>query len=62
MKKLLIFMISIQIGLILNAQVLENLTIGLESNTVWYNDDSETGPFFDTSNNDGNKHLSLIHI
>ena len=50
-------MISIQIGLILNAQVLENLTIGLESNTVWYNDDGETGPFFDTSNNDGDKHL-----
>lgn len=45
------------IGLISNSQVLDNLSIGLESNTVWYNDDNETGDFFDTANNDSDKHI-----
>ena len=72
MNKILLFLTCIPLGLSLSAQVLDNITIGLESNTVWYNDDSETGDFFDNANNDGDKHirsnnylkidLSLIHI
>ena len=57
MKKILLFLAYTQFGLSLNAQLFDNITIGLESNTVWYNDDSETGDFFDNANNDGDKHI-----
>ena len=57
MNKILLFLTCIPLGLSLSAQVLDNITIGLESNTVWYNDDSETGDFFDNANNDSDKHI-----
>jgi hypothetical protein len=57
MRKIIISLNFVFFGLILNAQLLDNLSIGLESNTVWYNNDSETGDFFDTANNDGDKHI-----
>ncbi len=44
-------------SLLASAQVIENLSIGLESNTQWYVDDEKTGDFFDAANNDRNKHL-----
>ena len=57
MKRSVISLTFIFISLISNSQVLDNLSIGLESNTVWYNDDNETGDFFDTANNDSDKHI-----
>jgi len=57
MRKIIISLNFVFFGLILNAQLLDNLSIGLESNTVWYNNDSETGDFFDTANNDSDKHI-----
>ena len=57
MKRSVISLTFIFISLISNSQVLDNLSIGLESNTVWYNDDNETGDFFDTANNDSDNHI-----
>ena len=57
MRKIIISLNFVFFGLILNAQLLDNLSIGLESNTVWYNNDSETGDFLDTANNDSDKHI-----
>ena len=57
MKRSVISLTFIFISSISNSQVLDNLSIGLESNTVWYNDDNETGDFFDTANNDSDKHI-----
>jgi len=57
MRKIIISLNFVFFGLILNAQLLDNLSIGLESNTVWYNNDSETGDFFDTANTDSDKHI-----
>ncbi|MDB2426418.1 DUF6029 family protein [Flavobacteriaceae bacterium] len=57
MRKIIISLNFVFFGLILNAQLLDNLSIGLESNTVWYNNDSETGDFFDKANNDSDKHI-----
>lgn len=39
------------------SQLIDNLTIGLESNAIWYNDDKQTGPFFDDANNDSDEHF-----
>lgn len=57
MKRSVISLTFIFISFIANSQILDNLSIGLESNTVWYNDDNETGDFFDTANNDSDKHI-----
>lgn len=39
------------------AQLVENLSIGLESNGAWYNDDKKKGDFYDAVNQDGDRHL-----
>ena len=57
MKKIYPLLISIALGTSINGQVLDNISIGLESNTAWYNNDSKTGDFFDQENNNGDKHI-----
>lgn len=57
MKKIILvlaFYFSVQF---IFAQLIDNLSIGLESNGAWYNDDKKTGSFFDAVNNDGDKHI-----
>ena len=57
MKKLILLLVFCLSGQFIFAQLVEDLRIGLESNTSWYNDDKKTGPFFDTENQDGDKHI-----
>ena len=57
MKKIYLLLICIALGTSINGQVLNNISIGLESNTAWYNNDSKTGDFFDQENNDGDQHI-----
>jgi len=57
MKRLILLLVFCLSGQFIFAQLLDNLRIGLESNTAWYNDDKKTGPFFDSENEDGDKHL-----
>jgi len=57
LKKLLLLSICVSISATINGQVLDNISIGLESNTAWYNNDSKTGDFFDQENNDSDKHI-----
>ena len=40
-----------------HAQLKENLSMGLESNSIWYNDDKKTGSFYDNINDDSDKHF-----
>lgn len=57
MKKLttlIIFLSFVSLG---HCQLIENLRVGLEVNAAWYNDDKNTGPFFDSDNQDSDKHL-----
>lgn len=56
MKKILIIVFCLLTHSIY-AQLLENLRIGLESNSAWYNNDKKTGDFDDSQNNDSDKHL-----
>lgn len=42
-----------------HSQFIENLRAGLEVNAAWYNDDKNTGPFFDADNQDSDKHLRV---
>lgn len=53
-KVAFIFCLSTQF---VNSQILENLTVGFESNSAWYNDDKKTGSFYDDVNQDGDKHI-----
>lgn len=57
MKKLMILLVFCLSGQYIFAQLLDNLTIGIESNGAWYNDDQKTGPFFDADNQDGDEHI-----
>lgn len=57
MKKLILLLVFCLLGQFIFAQLIDDLRIGLESNTAWYNDDKKTGPFFDTENQDGDKHI-----
>jgi len=57
LKKLLLLSICVSTSVTINGQVLDNISIGLESNTAWYNNDSKTGDFFDQENNDSDKHI-----
>lgn len=57
MKKQFITLFTLFCVHYVSAQLLDNLTLGLESNAAWYNDDKKTGPFFDAVNNDGDEHL-----
>ncbi len=57
MKRLILLLVFCLSGQFIFAQLIENLRIGLESNTTWYNDDKKTGPFYDSTNDDGDKHL-----
>ena len=57
MKKLMLLLVFCLSGQFIFAQLLENLRIGFESNTAWYNDDKKTGAFFDDENQDGDKHV-----
>jgi len=57
MKKLIILLAFCLSGQILSAQLVDNLTIGLESNGAWYNDDKKTGSFYDDENQDGDEHI-----
>lgn len=59
MKKLIAFIAftSIAITSINAQQLIDNLTIGLESNAIWYNDDTKTGKFFDDTNLDSDEHV-----
>jgi hypothetical protein len=41
----------------IHAQIIDGLSIGIESNSAWYNDDKKTGAFNDENNNDQYKHL-----
>lgn len=57
MKKIIMaitFCLTVQLTL---AQLVENLTIGIESNGAWYNDDKKTGSFYDDVNQDGDKQI-----
>ncbi len=51
-----LFLILSAIG---HSQFLDNLRAGLEINSAWYNDDRETGPFFDGTNNDSDEHFRV---
>ena len=42
-----------------HSQFIENLRAGLEANAAWYNNDKTTGPFFDSDNQDSDKHLRV---
>lgn len=57
MKKKLLIATLLVATCQLQAQLLDNLSIGLESNAVWYNDDTKTGKFFDDVNNDSDEHF-----
>ena len=57
MKKIILLLIICISTQIVSAQLIENLSIGLESNGAWYNDDKKTGPFYDDQNNDGDEHI-----
>lgn len=57
MKKLLVVLTICLTGKFTHAQLVENLSIGLESNSAWYNDDKETGSFYDDENQDGDEHI-----
>lgn len=58
MKKLLLVLVALSIfAFKASAQLIDNLTIGLESNSVWYNDDKKTGSFYDNVNNDSTEHF-----
>lgn len=57
MKKLIILITLSAFSQFTFAQLIDNLSIGLESNSSWYNDDKKQGPFFDDVNNDGDEHV-----
>lgn len=57
MKKLILAVTLCLMGQFIFAQLVENLTLGLESNAAWYNDDKKTGAFYDDVNQDGDKHI-----
>ncbi|MFD2543454.1 DUF6029 family protein [Lacinutrix gracilariae] len=57
MKKIILVLVFCISGKFMFAQLIDNLTIGLESNGAWYNDDKKTGSFFDGVNNDGDEHI-----
>ncbi|WP_412984143.1 DUF6029 family protein [Pontimicrobium sp. IMCC45349] len=57
MKKLILALTLCFSGQFIFAQLIDNLTIGLETNAAWYNDDSKTGPFYDEENQDGDEHI-----
>ncbi|GGW72592.1 hypothetical protein DFQ11_10197 [Winogradskyella epiphytica] len=57
MKRLILLLVFCLSGQFIFAQLLDNLRIGLESNSAWYNDDKKTGSFYDTENQDGDKHI-----
>lgn len=57
MKKIILLLIICISTQIVTAQSIKNLSIGLESNGAWYNDDKKTGPFYDDQNNDRDEHI-----
>ncbi len=57
MKKIILAVTLCLMGQFIFAQLVENLTLGLESNVAWYNDDKKTGAFYDDLNQDGDKHI-----
>ncbi|MBU2927544.1 DUF6029 family protein [Winogradskyella psychrotolerans] len=57
MKRLMLLLVFCLSGQFIFAQLLDNLRIGFESNSAWYNDDKKTGSFYDNENQDGDKHL-----
>lgn len=57
MKKLILIVAFCFYGQLISAQLIDNLTIGLETNAAWYNDDKKTGPFNDEVNQDSDKHV-----
>ncbi len=57
MKKIILAVTLCLMGQFIFAQLVENLTLGLESNAAWYNDDKKTGAFYDDVNQDGDKHI-----
>jgi hypothetical protein len=59
MKKLTIVLVFCLSGHFIFSQIIENLSIGLESNSAWYNDDKQKGSFFDDVNQDGDEHVRI---
>ena len=59
MKKIILFFILTLTSSTIHSQIFDGLSIGLESNSAWYNDDKKTGAFNDEINNDKDKHLRL---
>jgi len=60
MKKLTaLFIIAFLQSFLSNAQLLDNLSIGFESNAQWYNDDKKTGPFLEDEHIRSNNYLKL---
>lgn len=57
MNKIILTVTFLLMGQFIFAQLVENLTLGLESNAAWYNDDKKTGAFYDDVNQDGDKHI-----
>lgn len=57
MKKVSFIIVCLFTISLSNAQIIENLSIGLESNSQWYVDDKKTGSFFDSDNSDGDEHI-----
>ena len=57
MKKITLIFILFHFLFSVHAQIINGLSIGIESNSAWYNDDKKTGAFNDENNNDQDKHL-----
>ena len=57
MKKIILVLALCFSGQFIFAQLIDNLSFGLESNGAWYNDDKKTGSFFDDVNSDGDEHI-----
>ena len=56
MKRQLIVLFLFVFTVNVSAQLLDNLSFGLESNAIWYNDDKKTGSFYDNVN-DNDEHF-----
>jgi len=57
LKKITLIFILFHFLFSVHAQIIDGLSIGIESNSAWYNDDKKTGAFNDENNNDQDKHL-----